>query len=295
MKRKGKKKLIIVLVSLVLVAAIGVGIFFISKGEGEPVNVYPFEYLGMTEYWGDSQESYGPVSTDKIQTVFVTDTQKVTEVLVAEGDMVKKGDVLMTFDTTLSDLQMQRKELEIERMKLQLSETRGYLVQLKKMEPYDPNYVPPAKEENLGTALVESYLLSSQKQYDGSSADKALICWLKDTTNVGEELFEIIRQQSEQFQNDNAQEAWEIESQLPPETTPEGETLPPPVQPEYINVEEFYVVFKVTKDNMSLGNRLQWQGVHVTLEGNTFRFRFFDPIFMKRLCSLVRPSYCLCR
>ena len=115
MKRKGKKKLIIVLVSLVLVAAIGVGIFFISKGEGEPVNVYPFEYLGMTEYWGDSQESYGPVSTDKIQTVFVTDTQKVTEVLVAQGDMVKKGDVLMTFDTTLSDLQMQRKELEIER------------------------------------------------------------------------------------------------------------------------------------------------------------------------------------
>ena len=277
MKRKGKKKLVIVLVSLVLVAAIGVGIFFISKGEGEPVNVYPFEYLGMTEYWGDSQESYGPVSTDKIQTVFVTDTQTVTEVLVSEGDMVKKGDVLMTFDTTLSDLQMQRKELDIERMKLQLSETRGYLVQLKKMEPYDPNYVPPVQEENLGTALMESYLLSSQRQYDGSSADKALICWLKDTTGVGEELFEIIRQTAEQFQNDNAQEAWEIESQLPPETTPEGETLPPPTQPEYINVEEYYVVFKVTQNNMSLGNRLQWQGVHVTLEGNTFRFRFFDP------------------
>lgn len=277
MKRKGKKKLIIVLVSLVLVAVIGVGIFFISQGEGEPVSVYPFEYLGMTEYWGDSQESYGPVSTDKIQTVFITETQTVTEVLVSEGDMVKKGDVLMTFDTTLSDLQMQRKELEIERLKLQLSETRGYLVQLKKMEPYDPNYVPPVQEENLGTALVESYLLSSQRQYDGSSADKALICWLKDTTNVGEELFEIIRQTSEQFQNDNAQEAWEIESQLPPETTPEGETLPPPVQPEYINVAEYYVVFKVTQNNMSLGNRLQWQGVHVTLEGNTFRFRFFDP------------------
>ena len=277
MKRKGKKKLVIALVALVLVAAIGVGIFFLTRGEGEPVNVYPFDYLGMTEYWGDSQESYGPVSTDKIQTVFITDTQTVTEVLVSEGDTVKKGDVLMTFDTTLSDLQMQRKELEIERMKLQLSETRGYLVQLKKMEPYDPNYVPPVQEENLGTALTESYLLSSQRQYDGSSADKAMICWLKDSTSVGEELFEIIREASEQFQNENAQEAWEIECQLPPETTPEGETMPPPAQPEYIYVDQFYVVFKVTQGNMSLGSRMQWQGVQVTLEGNTFRFRFFDP------------------
>ena len=276
MKRKGKKKLVITIVALVLVAAIGVGIFFLAQGEGEPVSVYPFNYLGMTEYWGDSQESYGPVSTDKIQTIFVTDTQKVTGVLVSEGDMVKKGDVLMTFDTTLSDLQMQRKELEIERMKLQLSETRGYLVQLKKMEPYDPNYVPPVQEENLGTALTESYRLSDQKEYDGSSQENAMVCWLKDSTNIGNELLEIIRQTAEQFQNDNAQAAWEIESQLPPETTPEGETLPPPVQPEYIYVDEFYVVFKVTQGNMSLGDRLQWQGVQVTLEGNTFRFRFFD-------------------
>ena len=34
--------------------------------------------------------------------------------------MVKKGDVLMTFDTTLSDLQLERKRLEVEKLKLDL-------------------------------------------------------------------------------------------------------------------------------------------------------------------------------
>lgn len=69
MKNKGKKKLFIAAVSLVLVAAIGAGIWFgTDAGKKEPVNVYPFNYIGMTEYWGDSQESYGPVTTDKIQT-----------------------------------------------------------------------------------------------------------------------------------------------------------------------------------------------------------------------------------
>ena len=46
--------------------------------QGEPVKVFAFQNMGMTEYWGDNQESYGPVTTDRIQTVFVSDTQTIT-------------------------------------------------------------------------------------------------------------------------------------------------------------------------------------------------------------------------
>ena len=78
--------------------------------------------VGMTEFWGDNQESYGPVTTDRIQTVFLSDTQTITEVKVKEGDEVKKGDVLMTYDTTLSELELERKRLDVEKAKLQVKE-----------------------------------------------------------------------------------------------------------------------------------------------------------------------------
>ena len=81
LSKKGKKRLIAG-TAVVLTAAIGAGIWFGIRGSGDPVGVYSFYDIGMTEYWGDNQESYGPVSTDKIQTVVLSDTQKVTEVMV---------------------------------------------------------------------------------------------------------------------------------------------------------------------------------------------------------------------
>ena len=106
-----KKKFLLGGVAAVTAAAVGVGIWMGagSSSGSEPVYAFPFHFMGMTEYWGDNQESYGPVTTDKIQTVYLTDTQTVTEVLVEAGDTVQKGDLLLSFDTTLSDLQLERK------------------------------------------------------------------------------------------------------------------------------------------------------------------------------------------
>ena len=58
------------------------------------------------------QGAFSRFPSDRIQTVFLSDTQTVTEVLVKEGDTVKKGDVLMTYDTTLSELELERKRLD---------------------------------------------------------------------------------------------------------------------------------------------------------------------------------------
>ena len=115
--KKKRKKLWLFATAVAAAAAIGTGVWFGTQGGGEPVNVYPFQYIGMTEFWGDTQESYGPVSTDKIQTEFLSETQTVTEVKVKDGDTVKKGDVLFSFDTTLDGLALERKRLDVEKIK----------------------------------------------------------------------------------------------------------------------------------------------------------------------------------
>lgn len=304
MKNKGKKKILIAVVSLVLVAAIGVGIWFgVSASNAEPVFVYPFEYLGMTEYWGDSQESYGPVSTDKIQTIFVSDTQTVTEILVKDGDTVKKGDLLMRFDTTLSDLALERKRLDVEKLKLQLEDARDELAKIKKMKPMViPDYSSGSTggNENMGTAIGSAYRISTKKAYDGSSKEKALICWLAGATAVDDDLLSTLRQTAEEFQNYNAQQAAPAVSALPQSEDPEGSAgdgdgteenpgdgtggggegggseTPEPEIP-HITVNQYYVIFKVTSGDMSLGARVTWQGLKVKrISSGEYGFQFFD-------------------
>ena len=86
MKRNKRKVIVIVLVVVALLAAAGAGVWYAVKNRNkEPVTVLPFMNVGMTEYWGDTRESYGPVSTEKIQTVYLSDTQTVSEILVEEG------------------------------------------------------------------------------------------------------------------------------------------------------------------------------------------------------------------
>ena len=98
-KLNKRKKALLSLISLVLAAAIGAGLWYgLSVRTADPVVVFPFQYLGMTEYWGDSQETYGPVTTDNIQTVFLSETQTVTEILVQQGDSVKKGAAALRYN-----------------------------------------------------------------------------------------------------------------------------------------------------------------------------------------------------
>ena len=88
--------------------------------------------VAMDSYWGDTSETEGMVRTDKMQSVYVSTTQIVTETFVKEGQQVKAGDKLLAFDTTLSDIELE----------LQLKSAQD---ELKKINSYKP-YVEPTPE-----------------------------------------------------------------------------------------------------------------------------------------------------
>ena len=288
---KNKKWIIPVLI-LVVLAGVGCGIwYYLGHNSSEPVYVYPFEYIGMTEYWGDSQESYGPVTTDKIQTVYLSDTQTVTEILVEAGDTVKKGDLLMTFDTTLSDLALERKRLDVEKLKLQLQDAKDELRRINSMKPMViPEFTEDDSDEdaNLGTPLGGNYRIPQQKEYDGSSQEKALVCWIGENVTMDAELFEALRLAAEEYQNYNAEK--EAASQTPPEngeTNPEeestgettdGEEAPTEENTPFVpfEVNSYYAVFKITEGDMSLGVRQVWQGMKIVRTGSGYVFRLFN-------------------
>ena len=91
-----------------------------------------------------------------------------------------------------------------------------------------------------------------------------MICWISSSASVDDLLLEELRITAESYQNSNAQQPGAVE----------GEAAP--TQPENIYVSRYFVIFKVTQSNMSLGQTLQWQGMDVTQTENGFRFRFFD-------------------
>ena len=123
MKNK-KAKIAVRVLAVVLAAGVVVGAVFAvrtAQGGNSAVNVYQLSNMTYSsEDMGGGSEMSGTVSADQVQTVYVSDTQTVTEVFVQEGQQVKAGDPLISYDTTLTDIEVTRKDLEIQKQKIEL-------------------------------------------------------------------------------------------------------------------------------------------------------------------------------
>lgn len=113
-----------------IVLALGIG--FAVKNSGKAVKVAPVSSLNSGGGYDDSGiASYGTVTTNQKQDIYVDDTMPITQVYVKAGDTVKVGDRLVAYDTTLSSLELEMKEMQIQGIDLNIQNLQKEITQLK--------------------------------------------------------------------------------------------------------------------------------------------------------------------
>ena len=113
-----------------IVLALGIG--FAVKNSGKAVKVTPVSSMNSGGWYDDSGiASYGIVTTNQKQDIYVDDTMPITQVYVKAGDTVKVGDRLVAYDTTLSSLELEMKEMQIQGIDLNIQNLQKEITQLK--------------------------------------------------------------------------------------------------------------------------------------------------------------------
>ncbi len=144
---KKKHILVVVIVVLIIAAAIAGAVFAYLQHQKSSLTADVESVSDLSWYYGgEEMTSYGMVTNDFYQDVYLIENQSVTQVHVEEGQEVKAGDPLLTYDMTLNALQLEMKALEVESLENKLVLANRELERLRKVTPV-PEYVEDPEPE----------------------------------------------------------------------------------------------------------------------------------------------------
>lgn len=132
MSKKLKKGIIAAACVVGVCGAVWGGLTIARNAQRGDVNVYAVNECAMTDYWGDTSNTSGMVTTDKLQKIYISQSQTVKKVWVKEGDSVKKGTVLVSYDSTLTQATVERAKIDYDRQVENLEVMKNKLELLKK-------------------------------------------------------------------------------------------------------------------------------------------------------------------
>ena len=238
------------LIAAGVAAACGVvwgGLTLARDAQRGNVNVYAVSDFSMTDYWGDTSQTSGTVSTDKMQKIYLSDTQKISKVYVSEGQTVKKGDKLLSYDTTLTSLDVERAQIAYEKQVLALETAQKELERLQLAQD----------QEELQKAIDE-LTAQIEKKYEESRGNI-----IKDNTKPIESIQKLEKVEPlTDPEGDGSKDKplyynWNSEDELTPENLikllPSGKA-------------SAYVVLVIHKDNTTLGDIVNCCGLFLKWE-----------------------------
>ena len=132
MSKKLKRAIIAAACVVGVCGAVWGGLTIARNAQRGDVNVYAVNECAMTDYWGDTSNTSGMVTTDKLQKIYISQSQTVKKVWVKEGDTVKKGTALVSYDSTLTQATVERAKIDYDRQAENLKVMKNGLELLKK-------------------------------------------------------------------------------------------------------------------------------------------------------------------
>ena len=160
------KKIKLALVIVASVTIIGTGIWFgIQKFNRTKVEVYRVEELKQM-IWGESSSLQGIITSNVSQKVQLSENQIVQEVFVQEGQEVKEGTPLLSYDMTLVHINLETEKLNNQQLQIKKKGLEDTLAKIK-------------KKKVTNTALNTEYQLTFLSHSDNSE-------WAEEPSNQPE-------------------------------------------------------------------------------------------------------------
>lgn len=140
-----KKKVIITLVIIILVAALGVGGWLYMRSrtqnndsEGPGIYVENIkDIMGLSSSMlGISQRYAGVVEPQKTVEIRLDSERTVAEIYVSVDDEVKEGDPLFRYDNDTLAMNLEQKKLELQKIENSIDQQKDHIEELKKQAAY---------------------------------------------------------------------------------------------------------------------------------------------------------------
>lgn len=133
-----KKKWIVAFIAAGVLLLGGVTVYAVKTSSQSTVKVVSVSDMSGGGGWSDNSLS-GNITSDVSQNIYLADSQTVKKIHVKEGDTVKVGDDLLTYDMTLENLDLEMKKLEKQGIELNIEKANRKITKLKNTKPSSDN------------------------------------------------------------------------------------------------------------------------------------------------------------
>ena len=133
-----KKKWIVAFIAAGVLLLGGVTVYVVKTSSQSTVKVVSVSDMSGGGGWSDNSLS-GNITSDVSQNIYLADSQTVKKIHVKEGDTVKVGDDLLTYDMTLENLDLEMKKLEKQGIELNIEKAKREITKLKNTKPSSDN------------------------------------------------------------------------------------------------------------------------------------------------------------